>query len=313
MIDAGAGGACAARFRLVRAHDMPRCGGPHCGYHRGPAMNQTLPAITLCAAVLGGCSPGQAPGPASSPADPASPVVPVPKVWQARLTTQSLGTVPGPLQDVSIDSGGAVKVAVDGEVVGESTLSAAELEPLARLLAAPGLATIKTDAHPGQQAHLIVTGDVQLDLTGPTEAMAPVLLEIDRLRDLVGPPENFKIVAVSGDTEVRISSSGHIEVKRGAVVVQHTLPNEALARVRALLSVTALRTARTWTAPTGTATLTITGDINVRGVVDLMVAGPASALLTEALRLGAAVASKNQGPHNFEAVFTTDAPRSSAP
>lgn len=140
-------------------------------------MHPSIPAIALCAAVLGGCSPGQAPGPSPSPADPASPAVAVPRVWQVRLTTQFLGTIPGPLQDVSIDSGGPVKVTVDGKV------------------------------HPGQQAHLVVTGDVQLDVTGPGEAMAPVLVEIDRLRDLVGPPEDFKIFAADGDTATVVAAS----------------------------------------------------------------------------------------------------------
>jgi len=267
-------------------------------------MHPTIPAITLCAAVLGGCSPGQAPGPSPSPADPASPDVAVPRVWQARLTTQFLGTVPGPLQDVSIDSAGPVKVTVDGKVVGQSTLSGAELEPLARLLAAPGLAAAKTDDHPGQQAHLVVTGDVQLDVTGPGEAMAPVLAEIDRLRDLVGPPEDFQIVAAGGDTEILLSSNGYTEVKRSGAVIKHNLPHAALTRVRALLSITALRDPRTWTAPTGTANLAITGDINVRGVVDMMVAGPAPALFAESMRLAAVVAAKEQRPTNFEAVFT---------
>ena len=101
-------------------------------------MHQTLPAITLCAA-LSGCSPAQAPGdvqkPVAVPERPvesvASPTVVVPKVWQLRLTSQFLGTAAGPLQMVAIDSNGPVRVEVDGQVVGQSVLTAAEPRPFA--------------------------------------------------------------------------------------------------------------------------------------------------------------------------------------
>ena len=209
---------------------------------------------------------------------------------------------------VAIDSNGPVRVEVDGQVVGQSVLTAAELEPLARLLGSPGLAAAKSTAqHQGPNTRLVVTGDLRLDLAGQGPELIPVLREVDRLRDLVGPPENFKVVAVDGDTEVLVSSNGHVEIKRGgAEVVRHTLPTQALGKVRALLSVTALRTASAWTAPTGTASLKIDGDMNVSGVVDRTVKGPAPALLAEAMRLGAAVEAKTRRPAEIEAVFTDE-------
>jgi len=269
-------------------------------------MNRISSTITLCAVV--GCSSGQAPqDPPASPAEtPSKPAPVVPKNWQLRLTTQFLGTVPGPLQVVAVDASGALKVEVDGKVVGQTMLSASEVEPLARLLGAPELAAAKSGPEgTGPQAHLVVTGDVQLDLAGPVPALTPVLGEVDRLRDLVAPPEDFRIYAVDGGGEVLVSSNGYVEVKRGgAVVARHNLPFEALGKVRGLLSMDTLRRPDTWTAPTGTATLRIDGDIKVSGVVDRMVAGPAPSLLAEARRLGAAVEAKNTRPTNFEAVFT---------
>ncbi len=274
-------------------------------------MNRISSTLTLCAVV--GCAPGQAPqdqaprDPPAKPADPpASPPPVVPKSWQLRLSTQFLGTVPGPLEVVAVDASGALKVEVDGKIVGQTMLDAADVAPLARLLGAPELAAAKSGPEmPGPQAHLVVTGDLKLDLAGEVPALTPVLIEVDRLRDLVAPPENFKIYAVDGEGEVLVSSNGYVEVKRGgAVVAKHNLPVEALGKVRGLLSMDALRKPETWTAPTGAATLRIDGDIEVSGTVDLLVAGPAPSLLAEAKRLGAAVEAKNTRPTNFEAVFT---------
>ncbi|MBA3547122.1 MAG: hypothetical protein H0T76_11610 [Nannocystis sp.] len=229
----------------------------------------------------------------------------MPKAWQLRLTTQFLGVVPGPRQVVSVDSTGPVKVEVDGEVVGEQPLPGAELEPLARLLAAPELAAAKSvENGPGPQTHLVVTGELRLDLSGKLAELVPVLREVDRLRDRVGPPENFKIVVVDGDVEVLVSSNGYVEIERSGEVVKHNLPSEALGKVRALLGVHAIRTASTWTAPAGTASLRIDGDITVSGLVDQTINGPAPALLAEVMRLGAAVAAKTRRPINFEATFT---------
>ncbi len=276
-------------------------------------MHRTLSTILLCAG-LGGCSPAEPPVPASgavaAPERPAEPLVsptPVtPKVWSLRLTSQFLGTAAGPVEVVTVDSSGPVSVAVDGAVVGQSVLAAAELEPLARLLGAPGLAAAKsTSQDMGPTTQLVVTGDLRLDLAGGGPEVNPVLREVDRLRDLVAPPENFKVVAVDGDTEVLVSSNGYVEIKRGAAAaISHNLPTQALGKVRALLGVTALRTASSWTAPTGAATLKITGDMNVSGVVDLTIKGAAPALLAEAMRLGAAVEAKTRRPAEIEAVFT---------
>lgn len=276
-----------------------------------PAMNRISSTITLCAVV--GCSPGSAPQgqaqqvPPTKPAEPpASPPPVVAKDWQLRLTTQFLGVVPGPLQVVSVDASGALKVEVDGKIVGQTMLNASDVAPLARLLAAPELAAARsTPEGPGPQAHLVVTGDVKLDLAGEVPALTPVLVEVDRLRDLVAPPENFKIYAVDGDGEVLVSANGYVEVKRGgAVVAKHNIPVEALAKVRGILSMDAIRRPESWAAPTGAATLRIDGDIEVSGAVDLLVMGAASSLIAEAKRLGAAVEAKNTRPTNFEAVFT---------
>lgn len=270
-------------------------------------MHRNLSAITLCAAVAGGCPPGQAPpqDAPSKPAPPSSPAPAVPKVWQLRLTTQMLGVVPGPLQVVSVDSSGPVKVEVDGKVVGEATLAAAELDPLARLLASPELAAARSGAaRPGPQAHLVVTGDVRFDLENPESGLAQVLAEVDRLRDLVGPPENFKITVVDGDGEVLVSSNGYVEVKRGgSQVATHNLPTEALAKVRAVLGMSAMRTASAWAAPEGPE-LRIEGDLVVQGKVDTLIKSAGSALLAEVKRLGVVVAAKTTRPVNFEAVFT---------
>jgi hypothetical protein len=275
-------------------------------------MHRNLSAITLCAAVAGGCSPGQAP-PQDPPPKPAAPQDPppgpapaVPKVWQLRLMTQFLGTVPGPLQVVFVDSGGPVKVEVDGKVVGEATLAATELEPLARLLAAPALAAARSiSEQPGPQVSLAVTGDVRLDLQGPLAELNPVVAEVDRLRDLVGPPEDFKITVVDGDAEILVSSNGYVEVKRGGSrVATHNLPVDALGKVRSILGMTAMRSASAWAAPDGGPELRIEGDLNVRGKVDTLIKSAGSAMLAEVKRLGDAVAAKTTRPALFEAVFT---------
>lgn len=276
-------------------------------------MRRILLAISLCAAV--GCQPNEAPkdtpkGPPMKPATPTvdTPPAPstVPKVWQLTLTTQFLGTVPGPRQVVRVDSNGPIiKVEVDGKVVGEGKLAAADVEPLARLLGAPGLAAAKSGGLvPGQQVHLIVTGDVRLDLEGEVAALMPVLGEVDRLRDMVAPPENFKIFLTDGGAEILVSSNGYVEIQRGDAKVTHTIPTEALAKLRSLLSITALRDPKAWASDAGAADLRIEGDLTVRGKVDPLIKSVGTALLAELKRLAAAVEAKTRPMGEFEAVFT---------
>lgn len=274
-------------------------------------MQRTLSTILLCALPLAFCSPGDAPKPADPPAQrpadpPAGPAPVTPKVWQVRLTSEFLGTVAGPIEVVTIDSTGPVTVSVDGKEVGQATLPAAELEPLARLLGAPALAAATSGPEvPGQQTHLVVTGDLRLDLRTPGPEVVPVLQEVDRLRDLVGPPEHFTVVAAHADREVLVSSNGHVEVKRGGVeVARHVLPVQALAQMHAIFGARALREPGTWAADAGPSSLRITGDIDARGPVDLTVKSAASAMHAEVMRLGAAVEAKTRPLGDFEAVFT---------
>lgn len=281
-------------------------------------MNRVSAVGGIVACTLS-CAPGAAPAgdkaakeqkpveqPVEQPVETKSPPPPPLKTWQLRLTTQFFGTALGPLKEVTVDSGGAVEVLVDGKRVGERVLPAAEVEPLARLLAAPELAAAKSEGGPdmGPTARLVVTGDVAIDLRPPAPGLGPVMNEVDRLRDLVGPPEDFKVVAIAGDREVLVSSNGYVKVSRGGVeVAHHFLPMTALQPMIGMLGVTAIRDASAWSVA-GPPTLTITGDVQAAGAVDTTIKGPASALYGEALRLGDVVEAKLRPPGAYELVVT---------
>lgn len=265
-------------------------------------------SIVLHCGILFGCS-----APAAAPKElvPATVATPAPapriaKRWNLRSTTQFSGAAQGPRQVVTVDSGGAVEVVVDDEVVGKATLDAAALEGLARALAAPDLATVKSAPEgPGMQVHLVVTGDVALDVTGPSEPLAPVLREVEKLRDLVGPPEEFKISATHAGAELLLSSNGLLKVVRdGKDVAQHTFDHASLAPLRELLAAPALRAADGWAVAGGPSSLKISGDIEVAGELDGEAAGPASAVLDEVVRLAAAVEGKARPPASFELTYT---------
>lgn len=149
-----------------------------------------------------------------------------------------------------------------------------------------------------------VTGDVTLDLRSPAPGLGPVLTEVDRLRDLVGPPEDFQLVAVAGDREVLLSPNGYVQSSRGGAEVEHHfLPTTALQPALDLLGVSAIRDASTWSVA-GPPTLRITGDIEATGAIDTTIKGPASALYFEALRLGDVVEAKTRPPGAYELVIT---------
>ena len=275
-------------------------------------MHRSLVVLTVSLSILGACSSGSAPSApaqtAAAAAEPAAAASASPaalKDWQLELTMQFNGATPGPSQVVNVDSEGAVKVTVGGKVVGQATLPATELGPLVALLAEPGLAAAKPGKNfDGPQTQLIVTGDVEVEMRGMTPALRPVIREVDRLRDLVAPPEHFKVHAVEGELEVMVASSGLVEVKRGGALVAKSKLSAGLTELTTLLAAPSLRTVEAWSAPGGAASLKVEGDIAVAGPLDGASANPAAMVLREALRLGARVEASATPMVKFEASLT---------
>lgn len=244
------------------------------------------------------------------PAAPQEPMIPAVGLinWQLHLTTQFFGTALGPLKEIKIDSTGKINIAIDGKVTAESTLQPAQIDLLSRLLAAPELAAARPSDSPdvGPVGRLVVTGDVSLDINLPTPGVDRVIDEVGRLRDLVGPPENFKISATAAERSVLVSSNGYVEVWRdGTRVTNHFLPApDSLQPLLALLSARAIRDPGSWTAPDSPARLKISGDLQAEGPVDMTIKSAGSALHAEVMRLGDVVEAKLRPPSAYELVYT---------
>lgn len=230
------------------------------------------------------------------------------KNWQLHLTTQFFGTALGPLKEIKVDSAGKINTSVDGKLTAESTLQPAQIDLLSRLLASPELAAARSTGGPdvGPTARLVVTGDVTLDIKPPAPGLGPVINEVERLRDLVGPPEDFKVTATAADRSVLVSSNGYVEVTRGgSKVADHFLPAPAsLQPLISLLSASATRDPKSWTAPESPAKLKISGDFEAEGPVDLFIKSTGSAVHAEVLRLGEVVEAKLKPPSAYELVYT---------
>lgn len=267
-------------------------------------------AISLCAALA--CTPTSAPpevaptpAPAQQPA-PAPPPAPanIPNTWQLVLTHQLEGAALGPAYTNTVDSTGRIKAEVDGKLVGESTLPPAEVQALAALLAAPDLRGLQPKPDMSyQRVHLVVTGDVALDITGARPETAAIFREVDRLRDLVAPPENFLITVTHADQEVSLSDNGYLKLSRGGTkIADHFLRSPALDKTTTLIASPQLRTTTGW--PPGDTHLKISGDIAVDGTVGRDIKSPPGALIDEVLRLATLVEAKTKPPTHFTLTYT---------
>jgi len=242
---------------------------------------------------------------ANSAAPSPPPAGPVVRQWKLELSTQFFGTALGPLNEIAIASDGAITVKQDHRVIGSGTLPVSQLESLSRLLADPKLAAAQApDPGPGMGQHttIKVTGDVTLGLVGPSPATGPVIVEVDRLRDLVAPPEDFKLALSAAPDQIRLSSNGYIEILRnGARIATFFYPVESLAALRKLLAARELRAA---TSPGGDkARLTATGDLSLDLRFPGAIEGPARPVADEMRRLARLVEAAQTPPRSFAVIY----------